>query len=164
MIGCLLELLELERGNTLKQVFVVLPLFLVIAFGELSQSQDKKDGVSFKVIVNVSNPTEALKKDQISRLFLKKTTTWSRNQTVQPLDLPADSPVRKDFTKLIHGRSISAVKAYWQRQIFTGDGVPPPEKNSDEEVIKYVRENTGAIGYVSNTVELKDVKILKLEK
>ena len=49
---------------------------------------------------------------------------------------------------------MSAVANYWQRQIFSGRGTPPPIKESDAEVIAFVAANPGAIGYVSADAEV----------
>jgi hypothetical protein len=59
---------------------------------------------------------------------------------------------------------VSSIKAYWQKQIFSGRGVPPEEKESDEEVLEYVSKNVGAIGYISESAETSayDVKVLEI--
>ena len=80
-----------------------------------------------------------------------------------PVDLSANSPVREAFSLAIHERDVNAVKSYWQRQIFSGRGVPPPEKASDSEVLAFVRANPGAVGYVSSgTAVGSGVKVLEV--
>jgi hypothetical protein len=55
------------------------------------------------------------------------------------------------------------VKSFWQRQIFSGSGVPPQERASDEEVLDFVRANPGAVGYVSSdTPNGAGVKVLEV--
>lgn len=108
----------------------------------------------FIVVVNASNPVTALPKDQVSKLFLKKLVHWDNGQQVAPVDLPEGSPLRDAFCRAVHGKSVLAVKAYWQQQIFSGRDVPPPEKTSDADVLAYVRANRNAIGYVSTKAEL----------
>ncbi len=142
---------------------VVLLVFLssVLPSGVLWANED----VSFKVIVNASNPDAELTKEEISKLFLKKEKTWkSHKEAVLPVDQVNDSPVRETFSKVIHGRKVSSIKAYWQKQIFSGRGVPPEEKKSDEEVLQYVAENAGAIGYILESAEIDsdEVKVLKI--
>ena len=82
-----------------------------------------------------------------------------------PVDLNESSKTRENFTKEIHGKKVSAIKAYWQKQIFTGRGVPPPEKSSDKEVLEYVEKNEGAIGYISvrKSISNFDVKNVEVE-
>ena len=55
--------------------------------------------------------------------------------------------------------------AYWQKMIFSGREVPPPEKTSSAEVVAYVRANRGAIGYVAADAALgAGVRVLKIER
>jgi ABC-type phosphate transport system substrate-binding protein len=103
----------------------------------------------FLVVVNEANRTTALPASEISKLFLKKVGQWPSGEKVLPVDLPEQSPVRETFSRAVHAKSTAAVKAYWQRMIFSGRDVPPLEKGSAAEVIAYVRDNPGAIGYVA---------------
>ena len=57
-------------------------------------------------------------------------------------------------------RSVSAIKSYWQQMVFSGRGVPPPELDSDGEVVKFVLKNRGAIGYVSGGANVAGAKIV----
>lgn len=104
---------------------------------------------SYKVIVNASNNVSTITRDYLSQLFLKKTSRWANGQVAIPINLPSESPVREHFAQDVHGRSVSAIRAYWQRMVFSGGAVPPEERNSDREVIAYVAANPNAIGYVS---------------
>jgi len=117
---------------------------------------------SFKVIVNDENPVSALTKDNVSNFFLKKTIKWDNGSKVEPVDLGADSDTRKSFSDNIHGKAVSAIKAYWQKKIFSGKGIPPSEKNSDAEVIAFVKSKPGAIGYVSAGTSTSGVKVVKI--
>jgi len=115
----------------------------------------------FKIVVNAGNPVSSLTAAEASRLFLKKTVRWSSGEAVYPVDLPEASSVRAAFSEAIHDRPVAAIKVYWQRQIFAGQGVPPVEMTSDREVLEYVASTTGAIGYVSADAPVGDgVKIV----
>lgn len=113
----------------------------------------------FKVVVNRANPVTSVTQNQLSGLFLKK-TPWPSGTPVLPVDLPEDAAVRRAFTEAIHGRPVSAIKAYWQQKVFSGRGVPPPEESSDGAVIAYVRGNPGAVGYVSEGAAAGDLRVL----
>lgn len=142
-------------------------LMLWVAILGLSNLLFAEEPGAFQVIVHTSNPHSGLTKKEISKLFLKKLTQWEKtNEHVYPVDLLEDSPVRKRFSKEIHGKQVAAIKAYWQQQIFSGREVPPLEKASDKEVLKYVGEKTGAIGYVSKSTDISpyDVKVIEIMK
>jgi ABC-type phosphate transport system substrate-binding protein len=114
------------------------------------------------VIVNPSNPTDSMRKADVSRLFLKQTSVWSNGSRVLPVDLASTSPTRADFTRAVHGRSLEAILAYWNQKMFSGAEVPPPQKVSDKDVIEFVRANPGAVGYVSSSAPVQQVKILRI--
>jgi ABC-type phosphate transport system substrate-binding protein len=118
---------------------------------------------AFWVIVNPNNPAVALDRKFLADAFLKKTTRWPGGEVVRPVDLRPDSPVRRRFSEDVLGRSIAAVKSYWQQLIFSGRAIPPPELDSDEEVLRYVGRHPGAVGYVSGTAELRGVKAVNVK-
>lgn len=117
----------------------------------------------FKVIVHPDNPNAILAAKDVSSLLLKKKTKWDGTEmSVDPIDLDGGSAVREAFSEAVHGRSVSSIKNYWQRQIFSGREVPPPEAKSDAEVIAFVSRSPGAIGYVSSDARLDGVKEVRL--
>jgi ABC-type phosphate transport system substrate-binding protein len=118
---------------------------------------------AFKVIVNISNSSNALSTKEISDLFLKKKTKWSDGKQVLPVDLSASSQVRSGFSQQIHGKSTAAVRNYWQQAVFAGTATAPSEKASDAEVIEFVKKNEGAIGYVSASANTAGVKTIMLK-
>lgn len=115
---------------------------------------------SYKVIVNSGNSTSSISKKEVSDLFLKKKTKWDNGNAVMPVDQAASSKARETFTQDIHGKSVSAVRSFWQQAAFSGTASAPPEKANDAEVIEFVKKNSGAIGYVSTSASVSDVKVL----
>jgi ABC-type phosphate transport system substrate-binding protein len=124
---------------------------------------------AFKIIVHASLPVEKMTKTQVSNLLLKKKSKWDQNGAdAAPADLDGGSAVRAAMSQEIHGRSVASIKNFWQRQIFSGRDVPPPELADDTAMINFVRGKSGGIGYVSSgfkTEELKDkgVKVILVE-
>ncbi|HEX9729517.1 MAG TPA: TonB family protein [Gemmatimonadales bacterium] len=108
----------------------------------------------FQVIVNDANAVRSMTAAEISDLFLRRTTQWRDGQAVIPVDLPDRSPVRDAFTVAIHDKSTAQVKAFWQRQVFSGRQVPPAEQGNDQAVLALVQANPHAIGYVADGLRL----------
>ena len=123
-----------------------------------------QDLQTFKIVVNPANPDTALSISKLSRMFTKKATRWSNGMLVLPVDQPEQSALRRIFTKAVHGKDINAIKAYWQIQIFSGRGVPPPEKRSDHDVVEYVKDHRGAVGYISIDHPLSGVKEVRISQ
>lgn len=137
-------------------------LSLIATIGVLSsplaaQAQD------FTVIVNASNPVSSLPRDDVAKLFLKKTVAWESGKPAAPVELPAAAKAREAFARTVLNKSIAQVKSYWQQQIFSGRDVPPPEKQTESDVVAFVRSNPGAIGYVSKGADIgRGVKALSV--
>lgn len=121
---------------------------------------------NFRVVVHPNNPVVSLSSKDVSGLLLKRMTRWRGGDIdgtlVSPIDLDTTNPIREAFSQAIHGRSTSSIKSYWQRQIFKGKDIPPPEVRSDDDVLNHVRRNSGAIGYVSAEASLDGVKEVKI--
>lgn len=117
----------------------------------------------YKVIVNNANGKSSLAKKDVSQLFLKKTPKWSDGTPVVAVDQTEKAAARERFTQEVHGKSVAAVKSYWQQQIFSGRDVPPVEKSSDAQVIAFVKQNPGAIGYVGEGADTAGVKVVAVE-
>lgn len=102
----------------------------------------------FVLIVNGASSVSSLEPVEVSNLFLKKKTSLPDGVKAAPVDLSESHPARESFSKRVHGKSVAAIKAFWQKMIFSGQEVPPPEKDSPSEVVAYVRSRRGGIGYV----------------
>lgn len=134
------------------------------------RAEDAKKAVTgFKIVINRANPKTELTTKDVQRIFYKRTTRWEDWQgggdfvRVTPIDRERGAEVRKLFSKKIFRKSTSAIESYWQRQIFSGEDIPPDKLATEAEVIEFVRRNRGAIGYVSQDAVLADgVKELRI--
>ncbi len=116
---------------------------------------------SYVVVVNEANAADSMAKANLAKIFLKKITRWDSGAKVQPVDQAESRSVRESFTKSVHGRNVHAIKAYWQKMIFSGKATPPLEHDSDSQVVEYVRKHPGAIGYISTGTSIgTGVKVL----
>ena len=115
---------------------------------------------AFRIVVHQDHAGASVDRAFLARVFLKKTTTWGDGEPIRPVDLPLDSPIRQHFSEDVLQRSVAAVRNYWQQLIFSGRGVPPPELESDEAVLRYVARHPGAVGYVSGSADTRTAKVL----
>ncbi|MCH9649057.1 MAG: hypothetical protein K0U98_12535 [Deltaproteobacteria bacterium] len=141
----------------------LLLLLLAPALALAVSTTPAQDEYSFRVIAHPEVRVDWISKSDASDYFLKKTPRWTDGADIKPIDLNVQE-VRNEFSTAIHDRSRSAIKKYWQRQIFTGRGTPPPEKDSEREIVEFVSSTPGAIGYVSSGYSLggAGVKVLKI--
>jgi ABC-type phosphate transport system substrate-binding protein len=140
-----------------------LTITLLVGVLSLSTAPAPSPAQDFAVVVNASNPVSSLSKDEVAKLFLKKTVSWKSGQSAAPVELPVTAKVRESFAREVLNKSVAQVRSYWQQQIFSGRDVPPPEKPTEDDVLAYVRANPNAIGYVSRTANIgRGVKIVSL--
>jgi len=140
----------------IKYKLLILGFFLLVAFETIYPQ-------SYKIIINIENELNSATKEEVSNYFLKKRTKWSNQTTIIPVDLISSSNVRIQFTEEIHGKTINQIRAFWQQSIFSGNATPPIELNSDLEIINFVKQNKGAIGYVSFETLTKGVNVLTIK-
>ena len=136
-------------------------LILAAAIG-LSGTTARSEEARYWIVVHPENPTITLRRDEVSKLFLKQITRWSDGQTAAPVDLVVAAPTREAFSRDVHRRPISAIKKYWQQMVFSGQSAPPPEVATEEDVLAMIRANPAAIGYVSDEATLRGVKIVDI--
>ena len=103
---------------------------------------------AFTVVAH-SSASDELNKAQLADIMLKKTAKFPNGAPAQPVDLTKTSPIRAAFSQAILGKAVGAVESYWQTQLFGGTIVPPAQKNSDADIIEYVKTTPGGIGYVA---------------
>jgi ABC-type phosphate transport system substrate-binding protein len=114
------------------------------------------------MVVHPDNPVSTLDRKLVASVFLKKTTRWPGGGTIRPVDLMPDSATRRAFSEKVIRRSVQAIKSYWQQRIFSGRDVPPPELETDAQVIRYVLKYPGAVGYVAAGTDPAGAKIVIL--
>lgn len=143
--------------------FALAGSLLLCAFGTTLLLPFAAAAPGYRVVVHPQNPADRASRSFVADVFLKKATRWADDSSIRPVDQRASAGARIAFSNGVLGRSVSAVKSYWQQRIFSGRDVPPPEVEDDDAVVAYVSQNSGAIGYVSAAAKLKGVKAISLE-
>jgi len=118
-------------------------------------------GGEYQIIVNHSRPEQKVTKNMLRNIFLGKQAKWENGQRISPAIVNIDEP-KKVFIKEILGKTPAAYKNYWNKQLFTGQGVPPAAFDSDEALIQYIHDNPGAIGVISGQSVADDIKVVEI--
>ena len=112
------------------------------------------------VIVNQKNSSSEMTKNEVSALYLGRYQAFRDGTFSLPFDQPADSQTRADFYRLLTGKNIEYINAYWARVLFTGRATPPRQLDNDAAIAEVVRQNVSAIGYVSDKSVTSNTKIV----
>lgn len=103
------------------------------------------------IIVSAKRNPIKMSQEDVSKIFLAKTTTFADGSRALPVDQTSGTPLRELFNAKVLDKSESQLKAYWSRVVFTGTGTPPKEVGGDNEVKKLVADNPNLIGYIDQT-------------
>jgi ABC-type phosphate transport system substrate-binding protein len=109
----------------------------------------------FRVIVHTSVKGTQIPRSTLNSIFLRQAPRWGDGSPVLPVDQSFRSSIRQAFVNDVHQRPIMELQIFWNRRMSTGV-TPPPVKQSDEEIVKYVASTPGAIGYVAPTTALPE--------
>lgn len=117
------------------------------------------EGEAIAVIVHKSMGLSSVNPVELSLIFWRKKLYWADGKRMHPLNLPTDSPLRRQFSQRILGSLPDAQTDYWNDQYFHGN-LPPHVVNSQEAMLRYVTESPGAIGYVQGCKVDARVKVV----
>lgn len=113
------------------------------------------------VVVSADNPATALSRDELTNLFLGRSTRFPDGSAAIPLDQSEGSSARAEFYARYLARSAAQMKAHWSKIIFTGRGQPPKEVDGDRAMLQMIAADPRLIGYVdAASVDGAGVKVI----
>jgi len=116
------------------------------------------------VVVSPRSALVALSSNQITDIFLGKTSRFPNGQHAVPVDLAEGSAERNEFYRKFADKTPAQIKAHWSKIIFTGRGQPPKEVLHDQGVKKMVAVNPGYIGYIDRSSVDEKVKVVQVQE
>jgi len=113
------------------------------------------------VVANKGVESSSLSKDQLQRIYLGKLSRWDSGDKVNFCLVKTD--LLEKFCQEYLSQSARNYFKYWKKLVFTGKGSMPPFYDKDEDVINFVAETKGALGFVSSGANTDSVKVLNIE-
>jgi hypothetical protein len=117
----------------------------------------------YRVIVHPASPVRTVSRAFLRGAYLKKATAWPDGETVRTVDLTRRFPARHRFAREVLNKTASQLRAYWNQQIFSGKGVPPPEVDSEQAMIAFVARHRGAVGYLPASADPEGVVVVTVK-
>ncbi len=114
------------------------------------------------VIVNKDNPLATISKAEIEMIYLGKKKQFQNGSPAIPVDLPAESHLRREFFTNVLDKSEESYRLYWVRMIFSGKGQPPLTLSAENEAVKFVSQNKAGIAFVDSDGILPGVKVVTI--
>ncbi len=113
------------------------------------------------VIGNKDVPDDVLAKGELKKMFIGKQKFWNNNIKVVLATLNK-SHTHDTFLKKYIGKSSSQYRRYWVNRSFTGKGVAPKSFKLEEELVQFVSQTSGAIGYISSNTNINGAKVISI--
>jgi hypothetical protein len=99
------------------------------------------------IIANVAMPDRSLSKTEVQNIFLGKLTKVDGTKITFVILKTGD--IHAEFLETYLSRTPSQYTKYWKKLVFSGKGRSPKAFDSEEDLIAYVEQTQGAIGYIA---------------
>ncbi|MFZ6846348.1 hypothetical protein [Undibacterium sp. RuTC16W] len=114
----------------------------------------------FVVIANPNSGIEKMSKDDVINIYMGRYRKLASGISAQPLDLANPVSEKSKFYSSMVNKELPEINSYWARLMFSGQGSPPRQVDSVEEIIDIVSNNKGAIAYIDKKKVDKRVKVV----
>ncbi len=146
----------MKNAVVLKTIIVVLMLgFMGGTAGNIALA-----GEMF-VFTNKAVPDNTLSQTELKNIFLGKKVRWADNQRVDCVMLK-DATCQEAFLNQHIRKTPFQFNNYWKKQIFTGKGQPPQTFDSQQALIDYVSQTSGAVGYSCTRPDTTKVNVIQI--
>jgi len=127
----------------------------------LSSMMPAAPPVNVVVIVNEANPVTELTASQVRLTYLRKLSRrWKDfNKNILPADRAGIPDTKRVFLDEVLKMSPGDFDRFFSEREYQNQESQPAKFNTDDEVVRYVAENPGAIGYVSSAPDLESRKV-----
>ncbi len=112
------------------------------------------------VIANPQSGIEKLSKDEIINLYMGRNRKLASGVNAIPVDLTAANVEKANFYTMLVNKNLPEINSYWARLMFSGQGSPPMQAESADEVLDIVSNKKGAVGYIDRKKLDKRVKLI----
>lgn len=114
------------------------------------------------IICNKSVSETHLSKGELKNIFTGKKRGWENGESIT-IAILKEGDVQKSFCRAHLRKSPSQFISYWKYMQYTGKGQMPKSFDTEKEIIDFVANTRGAIGYVSAVQNTDNVKTLAIE-
>ena len=115
------------------------------------------------MIVNNDSPISEMKIEDVKNIYNERTTVWKHNgNTIKSLTLGTGDPAQGEFCQKIYGKEATDVAIEWASRAAQNRLVnPPTQKRSEKSIVRTVKKNPDAIGFITDpSLVKKKVKIV----
>lgn len=114
------------------------------------------------LIVNSAVNETSLSKEDVNLIFLGKKTKWADGQKINVAVLK-QGVTHESFLETYINKTPSKYSSFWKIAIVSGTGFPPKFFQNEKDLVQYVTEKQGAIGYISPGTEQGETRMIDIK-
>ncbi len=145
-----------------KRVLWIVLTAAVITFNSGAVPMTFASSGNIVVIGHPNLPINSISKTDLKNIFTGRKIAWSGDETIVVVILKKSKTHDRFLSKYVNKTS-SQFRSYWIRLVFSGKGVAPISLASEEDMVDYVSNTKGAIGYISSNTNNTGTKIISVE-
>jgi ABC-type phosphate transport system substrate-binding protein len=135
----------------MKKLLIIKIIALMIGLSSISYAQ-------IVIVVNKSNPLNEISINELKQIFLAQRTSFQNGKSIELAEYAKSKP---KFYDQLFGWTVLKIKKHWMGLIFSGmHSSTPKEFKLASELIEYIQNNDGVIGFMDLSEVDKRVKTL----
>ena len=148
-------MLIFKGGILIKSKLLILSFFLSLIVSKVS--------LSTEVIVHSSVVETHLSTIQLRRIYTMRQVRWLDNSPIVVFVLSRKNSLHQNFSKEILRMFPYQLDRIWHKLTFSGLGVAPIKVDSQEQLIKLIKQTPGAIGYAENIYNEEGLHVIEIK-
>ncbi len=136
---------------------IIAIMIITMLFASMAVAQE------VTLIVNKANPANTITAAKVSQVYSGRMTRWDSGTKIVPSDQKPGNAATTQFLSKYVQKSASEYQSMWMSKMLSGEGSAPKVHGSDTEVINFVQNNEGAVGYVDKGSVTDAVKVLQVQ-
>lgn len=148
---------QVAIGSILLNIGVVSVLIQLLVFAELVQAEGK----GIIIVASPSISYSQISASDLRRVYLGKMKKWPNGMRIKVAQIK-QGVLAESFSEQVMKKPLKKYKLYWKRVVAAGTGIPPRSFKTQHEILEYVRNTEGAMGYVSSSGDTEGLVILDL--
>ena len=142
------------------KIFVLFLFSLVFLSSKIGGAQ----AGDIAVIVNKGNPVQDIRFPELVKIFKIEKKYWDSGEKIYLVLRETGSPEKNVVLKKIYKTDDPGLKTLWLSRIYREDITAFPKTlNSNEAVIRFVRQVPNAIGFIDSSFVDTRVKVLRID-
>ncbi len=140
----------------------IMLLWVIVYVVLLANSLELQASDDIIVIAHLDVSVDTLKRSAISEIYRESRKKWINGDTIRVVMLKRGA-THETFVKNVVGTTPAKLKNIWKKVVFTGAGIPPKIFKQEADLVEFIAETKGAIGYINSATSHEGVKVITVE-